>query len=94
MRRLILAAVLLSFLLCQSTSPQHYPLAGVVSEIDRSADVVTVEDAAGNLWRFTGAEDWCLGDLAALLMDDGGTPENVMDDVIVAARYAGGLPSD
>lgn len=86
---LSLALFLLSILIAESEiSGNLYPLAGTVVEVNRPEDTVTVQDGAGNLWRFDGAEDWQPGDLAALLMNDCGT-EDVRDDVILQVRYAG-----
>ena len=65
-----------------------YPHAGIVTEVNYAEDVVTVQDGAGNLWRFDGAEDWGVGDLAALLMNDNGT-EDIRDDSILLVRYGG-----
>ena len=65
-----------------------YPLAGIVTEVNYAEDVVTVQDGAGNLWRFLDAEDWGVGDLAALLMNDNGT-EDIRDDSILLVRYGG-----
>lgn len=63
--------------------------AAVVVDIDAAADVVTVEDGEGLLWEFYGVEDWEIGDVAALLMDDSGTPDYILDDAIISATYAG-----
>ena len=49
-------------------------------------DVVTVEDAQGNLWEFLGVEDWHTGDHCELLMSDNGT-EKIQDDIIVRTFY-------
>lgn len=65
-----------------------YPLAGIVTEVNYAEDVVTVQDGAGNLWQFLDAEDWGVGDLCALLMDDNGT-EDIRDDSILLVRYGG-----
>lgn len=65
-----------------------YPLTALVVETDEAADMVFVEDYAGNLWSFEGAEDWFVGDFASLLMNDMGTPL-IFDDEIVSVRYAG-----
>lgn len=67
-----------------------YPLAAVVVECDDRNDLVTVEDAAGNLWQFYGVEDWHPGDIAAMIMDGKNTPI-IYDDEIVpnTIRYAG-----
>ena len=65
-----------------------YPRSGIVTGIDRGADVVTWTDAAGLDWSFYGVEDWMIGDGVAALMDDNGTAI-VTDDAIVAVRFAG-----
>ena len=65
-----------------------YPRSGIVTGIDRDADVVTWTDGAGNDWSFYGTGDWMIGDGVAALMDDNGTAI-VTDDVIVSVRYAG-----
>lgn len=72
----------------RSATARQYPLAGVVTEIDKGGDVVTFADGAGNLWSFFGTEDWTIGDTVAAIMDTNGT-ETVADDVIVSVRYAG-----
>lgn len=66
-----------------------YPSAGYVVDIDIGRNVVTFEDADGYLWEVDGIEDWEPGDLAALLMHDNGTPDNVADDVILSAVQSG-----
>lgn len=65
-----------------------YPACGVVVALDYTADIVTVEDVTGHEWQFYGCEDWCLGDVAALLMYDWGTAK-ITDDEIMTAHYAG-----
>lgn len=57
--------------------------------INISGDVVTMETATGHIYEMDGAEDWQEGDLAALIMWNNGTPDNVEDDIILAARYSG-----
>lgn len=64
----------------------EYAKAAIVTNIDRVADVVTFEDCTGNLWDWEGAEDWDVGDGAALLMNSRGT-KNIYDDEIISAKY-------
>jgi len=59
-----------------------------VQEIEN--DTVIVMDGAGNEWAFNGAEDWEIGDIAALLMKDMNTQE-IYDDEIVSVRYCGNV---
>lgn len=65
-----------------------YPATMEIVEIDRAADVVTVETATGFLYQFDGAEDYTRGDLVSLLMWSNGT-QVITDDVIITARYSG-----
>ena len=84
-----LTAALLIALLCTLTAcAEFYPMTAIVIEIDEKYDVVTVVNAAGVYWMFEGVEDWTVGDLVALMMDDNGTTK-IFDDMIVKAYYGG-----
>ena len=50
---------------------------------------VAMVDANGYEWRMTEATDWEVGDLASIIMWDNGTPENIFDDWIITAHFAG-----
>ena len=65
-----------------------YPLVAVVSEVDRSQDVVTFETNNGNLFEWEGVEDLEVNDTCALMMCDMSTPEN-KDDAMLSSRYSG-----
>lgn len=65
-----------------------YPACGVVVRLDYTADIVTVEDVTGHEWQFYEVEDWCLGDVAAMIMYDNGTL-SIKDDEIIDVRYCG-----
>lgn len=72
-------------------TPAHaatYPATMVVTEINRATDVITMETATGHMYEMTGAEDYMVGDLVSLIMDDKGTQE-IADDAILDARYSG-----
>ena len=69
------------------TSGRTYPHQGIVTEI--KGDVVTFEDANGNLWSFFGSEDWQPGDIVSVMMYDNGTEKTIYDDQIIEARYNG-----
>lgn len=76
---------------CEPTTNSEtnlYPMTAVVYELDRENDLVTVEDANGNLWQFEGCEDWDINDICSMLMDDCGTA-SIYDDEIVMVRYSG-----
>lgn len=65
-----------------------YPLSARIVTINETADEVTVEDSNGNLWGFTGTEDYEINDTVALIMDGKGT-RNIKDDEILSSRYSG-----
>ena len=66
-----------------------YAMTAQVYRLDYEADIVTIEDANGNLWDFEGTEDYCEGDLVSCVIWDAGTPETVYDDHILSARFSG-----
>lgn len=69
--------------------PELYPMAFVVDEIDRESDLVYIKTAAGFIYSFESVEDWMIGDIAAAIMSDNGTPETITDDQIINIRYCG-----
>lgn len=71
----------------------YYAMTAVVSDLDYAGCVVTVENANGFSWCFSGTEDWIIGDVASLIMDGKGT-ETILDDEIVSIRYSGYIASD
>jgi len=73
----------------RAVAPKTYPATAEVVELDQAADLVIVKTSAGIGYRFMGCEDWLLGDLVAMTMNDSGTPETVLDDEIIEARYSG-----
>lgn len=76
----------------QADEARHstYPWAGVVTAIDSANDLVTISTASGLLYEFyADSDDIAVGDIMAVTMDDGGTPENVLDDAVIDAKYAG-----
>lgn len=79
----------LSFVSCiRPTDSIQYAKTAKIVEVNRITDTVTCEDYNGNLWEFTECEDWEVGDIAALLMNNNGT-ESIYDDTIVEVRYCG-----
>lgn len=65
-----------------------YPMTGVVLHVSEETDLVTIKDFNGNLWQFSGVEDWNPDDVVSCIMDDRGTPQ-IHDDKIVKVRYCG-----
>ena len=66
-----------------------YTRTGLVVDLDYDTDTVTVVDGVDFIWQFTGCEDYCIGDLVEILMQEAGDPENIFDDVIYSTCYAG-----
>lgn len=89
--RIVISLLLVAnlFLLFSSgkTESHEYAKAVQVYCMNQDRNTVTFIDGAGILWEIRGIEDWELGDVAALLMDDSGTPEFIYDDKIVEAMY-------
>lgn len=73
----------------ENQNKNYYPLTGIVVNVSRANDTVTIEDSNGNYWQFTGAEDWEENDFCSCIMNDNGTKE-IKDDKIVKVRYCGG----
>lgn len=87
------AAVPIAAFVPKVAEPEHnlYPMAAMVCELEEENDLVVIEDFNGNLWEFDGVEDWMVGDVCAVLMNDNATPDNICDDVIEQVRYCGVL---
>lgn len=82
-------ASLVVFASCSKKTSDTYPWTGEVVALNYESDIVTVRTGSGLTYEFTGCEDYAEGDLVSLLMDDMGTPETVLDDKVVEARYSG-----
>ena len=67
-----------------------YPDAMQVVEINEQRDLVTLETSTGLLYEFYGVtEEWTVGDVAAVLMYNNGTPKTALDDAILRAVNSG-----
>jgi hypothetical protein len=89
----MLALTLVLVSLFSIASAEIYPAVGVVTDLDYENDLVIFEDCNQDLWIFEGIEDWDIGDIGALLMDDMET-ESIYDDTILLVRYAGFMPEE
>lgn len=67
-----------------------YPMTAIIVHTSTYTDTVTVKDFNGNLWQFKGVEDYEVGDIVSLIMNDKGT-EKIFDDEIIKAQYDGYL---
>lgn len=66
-----------------------YAVTAFVSDIDTDAGTITFEDADGNLWTVDSGEEWEIGDVATILLEDGGTPDKPEDDTIIFVEQSG-----
>lgn len=78
------------FIVGAQAEEQHelYPTAGIVYNVDHFADMVYIVTFDGQEWAYEGVEDWAVGDIVAMLMNNMGT-ESIYDDEIVAVNYLG-----
>ena len=65
-----------------------YPMSGIVTEVNRQENKIIITDSVGNEWEFNGTDDWHIGDIAAMIMEDNGT-EKIYDDEIIDVQYDG-----
>ena len=65
-----------------------YPRTAVVTALEYDTDSVVVTDAVGYVWAFYGIENYEVGDMVSLIMNDNGT-ETITDDSVVDALYGG-----
>lgn len=68
----------------------QYPRVGIITKVNETTNVVTVEDMSGFVWTFTGTEDWYVADVVAMIMDSKGSLY-IDDDAIVDINYQGRL---
>ena len=82
--------IILMFTMCAMVAhAEVYPNAGNITKIDEELDLIYVTTLFdGNELIFEGIEDFSVGDVVAMIMDDVGT-EWIVDDVIVTVRYLG-----
>lgn len=69
-----------------------YSLTAVVTAIDTENDVVECQDYNGNVWEFTGCDDWQVEDIASLILYNNNT-DDITDDEILSATYSGKFES-
>lgn len=79
---------IIAYLLAVIAALGLYPMTAKVVDLDRPADVVTIETASGYQYQFYGCEDYCEGDFVSAIVWKNGT-ERITDDVILAVHYSG-----
>ena len=88
--KIVKSASLIALIFQLASSGIIYPMTTVVDKCDTQTDKIFFRDTNGNRWCEKEIEDWCEGDLAALLMFNNFT-EDISDDIILGARYNGSL---
>ena len=73
---MVMVLVMMAMVLCGCNAPkgEQYAMTTVVVELDENNDEVICIDFNGNEWVFEGVEDWMVGDIASMVMNDCGTP--------------------
>lgn len=66
-----------------------YPQTTVVSRVNYESDTVICLDNNGHIWKFSGCEDWEVGDICSMIVNTNGT-SIIYDDEIIRIRYNGG----
>ena len=83
---LTLIGILFGFAACAWA--EQYPATFIVERINYNNDIVAFTDFnTGEQWLWQGVEDWHPADVAAVIMDDMNTPDNIFDDAIIKAYY-------
>lgn len=89
MKKIIMAMVIMIIIsVTIGTYAEQYPTTMIINELDYDENIVICIDFNGNEWAFEEIEDWCIGDIASMIMDDMGT-ESIYDDTIIMVRYSG-----
>ena len=75
----------------KANEPAHklYPRAMEIVEFEHDTDTVVCVDAVGLEWAFYGIEDWDIGDLIIVMLDNNGTPNTMVDDIITDTIFSG-----
>ena len=69
-------------------APTYYPTTTVVTEVN--TETVKVRTFSGIEYTIPAeGEDWIEGDVASLIMEESGRPNDITDDTIIVARYSG-----
>ena len=89
MKKAIMAMVIMIIVsVTIGTYAEQYPTTMIVNELNYDENTVICIDFNGNEWAFEGIEDWRIGDIASMIMDDMET-ELIYDDIIIMVRYSG-----
>lgn len=89
---IVIGIVLMFSPLLFKTETKHskeYPQTMVVTHVNEYIDSVTIETATGYQYSFWGIEDYQIGDVVAVTMNDNATENDITDDKIVEVRFSG-----
>ena len=73
----------------QINANEVYPRAMEIIAFEEEHDTVVLEDAVGLSWCFYWIEDWEIGDMVIVMLDNNGTPDTITDDIIVDTYFSG-----
>lgn len=68
---------------------KEYPQTMVVTSVNETLDFVVIETSTGFSYIFNGVEDYEVGDVVAVTMNDNLTENDITDDKIVEVRFSG-----
>lgn len=94
---IVIGIVLMFSPLLFKTETKHskeYPQTMVVTHVNEYIDSVTIETATGYQYSFWGIEDYQIGDVVAVTMNDNATENDITDDKIVEVRFSGFTESE
>ena len=66
-----------------------YPQTFEITKVN--AETFELQTFSGHVWEESDPEDWCEGDIAAAIMFNNFTPDDITDDVILVLRYTGNI---
>ena len=84
----VVCFIFVSTLFCVCANAEIYPDTFLITNLNYTTDIITLESANGFIWEYEGIEDLFIGDMASVLMDDNNT-ENITDDIILKLTYSG-----
>ena len=86
---IIIAVILLSGFAQKAQDKNLYPTTMIITSIEQN-NRITACTASGLTYQFIDdSEDWFVGDLVGMIMNDNNTPESILDDIIISTRYVG-----
>ncbi len=88
---IIMALIVVTIAINAKAANAHevYPRAMEIVEFEHYTDTVVCVDAVGLEWAFYGIEDWDIGDLVIVMLDNNGTPNTMVDDIITDTIFSG-----